>query len=756
MKRYILYVSIFLAGLYAAGVEPLMAQEDPPFGEMPGFVKNEAFILEAPDTLIVFQNGKELFPYVNERPYYQDKRALNAMAQAEKRGDTTELDRLLVDYINNFGPQNFRSDIAMLWKAAQLKQAMNDTVQARFYYELFIKHTLGRSQQGRLAYDSLIAPTRSDWLPLEKYYELLEVRRRIDTLTPPKKVLTSMGPNVNSDKPDYAPFMHPGQDILIFTSRRDGEDLIDPFARKNEELYYSYKLSGTDEWVPAERLPPSINSEFNEGSACLSPDGKTLYFTRCGMIPTSPGEGRSRGMSRKQAGSDCEVNYGDCDIYQATYNPETDDWVDICNLGPHVNSDTWDSQPNISPDGNILFFASNRQGGFGGTDIYYTLRDTLTNEWSEARNLGPIINTPQQEVTPYFHRINHTLYFSSTGQLYNYGGYDIFKSRWMGNTWEEPNNVGPLVNTVGNEYYFTIDGLGETIFYARSNNEVKNHIAQNFDLYSFPMPMESQPAAVTVFRGRLRDSITGFPLVGTVMIRDLEKGTEIMPKSINEEGYFEFDLINNRRYQLLVMGDDFLTIKKDFEMNGDTTFQIFAQSYEKGKPIVFESLKFKSNSTRLKKSIQPKLDYMVKFLQAYPMFRLVVEGHTDADGDEDYNLQLSQERADKIAEYITHTGNFEQDRVVAIGYGETRPVVPNDTEENKSTNRRVEFKLVLNEGYDGPKIMPTQGELPINIDEAEPEGPTDEFGEEEDLIIEKKEAGQQPKATENKKKVNNK
>lgn len=764
-KRSYIHNFLLLASLFIlASPFSLYAQEAKPFGEIPGLIKEDAFILDAKDTIIVFQNGQELFPHVNGKRYYRDKNILQEIQILEQQDeiDTTRLDVLLVDYIDNFGTENFREDIQLLWKAAQLKQAMGDTTKARFYYELFIKHTIGRSQRGRLAYDSLVAPTRSDWLPIDEYYELLAVRKRVDPLTPSKEDVESMGGNINSGKPDYAPFMQPRRGILVFTSRRDGGDEINPFDKPNEELYYSYIDESTNEWIPAQKLSDNINTEFNEGSACLAPDGITLYFTRCGQdlpkeeeeqlgsarlpraykkkqklprklskkLPKGYNQGFDQELDKegnkayakeaaKKQLTPCERTLGDCDIYQATYYPESDTWGEICNLGPQINSSTWDSQPAISPDGNILFFSSNRPGGFGGTDVYYSVKDTITNKWSKARNLGPVINTPQQEVTPYFHSINNTLYFSSTGQLSNFGGYDIFKSRWMGRHWEEPHNVGPMINTVGNEYYFTIDAKGETIFYSRSNAETKKHISQDFDLYSFPMPMESQPAATTSFKGILRDSITGHPLVGTVMMIDLEDSTRIMPKSINEEGYFEFKLINKKRYKMVVMGDNFLTLEKNFKVDKDSTFHIFTQSIERNQPIVFESLEFRSNSDKLKRDIQPKLEHIAKFLEDYPMLYLTVGGHTDSDGNDEYNLELSKRRAARIAQYITDIGNFEPGRVQAEGYGETKPLVPNDSEENKRKNRRVEFLLHLDESYNGPMSLPSQKELFFDEDEKE-------------------------------------
>ncbi|MEM6347625.1 MAG: OmpA family protein [Bacteroidota bacterium] len=639
-------------------------------------------------------SAQRSFTNIGQIDYYEDEKAKKELRRLEKQGDDIDdleaLDRALSTYIEKFGVENFRRDVGMLWLAGRTKQLLKDTVAAVYYYELAKIHNYG-TPAPRMTYDSLVAGTESEWLPIDEYYELLEIRRKIDPLIPPKKVLESMGHIINSDYADYAPFMHPSDSILIFTSRRDSldtkaSDFVDPFAKENEDLFMSIKDFMTGEWQPAERINKEINTLLNEGSASLSPDGKTLIFTRC----------------------NAKYGYGDCDIYSAQFDGEH--WSEIKNLGKNVNSIYWDSQPNITADGRTIFFSSNRKGGFGGTDLYYTTIGA-DGKWGPAKNLGPILNSPRNEVTPFFHKINETLYFGSTGQLKNFGGYDIFKARWMHDGWEPPRNIGPLVNTEGNEYYFTISGKGTTIFYSNSRNPEEDHVKQDFDLWSFPMPMESRPDAVAEFRGYLIDSITGNPLVGRIMVIDLENGVEVAPKEINEKGYFEFDLINNNKYRVYVFGDNFLTVRNDFEMTGDTTFNIFTESFEAGKPIVFESLEFASNSTRLRAHVRPKLDYIARFLQTYPMFKLEVEGHTDGDGPPSANLRLSAERAERIATYIIARGEFSPNRVSSRGYGESRPLVPNDTEENKAKNRRVEFRLVWDESYEGDMMLPMEEEL---------------------------------------------
>ncbi|MCB9234332.1 MAG: PD40 domain-containing protein [Bacteroidia bacterium] len=633
------------------------------------------------------------FPNLNKIAVYHNPKALDALKKLEGTDNYRAQDSILTLYVSNFGVGNFQLDSKLLWDAGRAREGLRDTMGALMFYELGLNHHRDYYQRIKSRYDSLTYRFRSEWVNLEFYYRLLEARRKIDPLIPPRGVMLNMGTKVNSSKPDYAPYMHPSDSVLIFTSRRDEEIVIDDiYGKKNEDLYYVEKdfIDGT--WSAASRFSKDINSEFNEGSASLDPRGRKLFFARC----------------------DSDDGFGSCDIYSAEFSGGG--WKNVRNLGPNVNSPYWDSHPHISPDGESLFFTSNREGGFGGSDIYvcFKLNDST---WSPARNLGPMINTVEHEVTPFYHKINNTLYFSSTGHLRNVGGYDIYKSRWLEDHWQSPQNLGPLVNSKGNEYYFSIDGDGTRLFYAMAKDKIKDELNQNFDLYSFPMPMEARPDAIVRLRGYLIDSITGYPLTGSVLVVDKERGVEVAPKYINSNGYFEFDLINNNYYEIYVQGDNFLTIKEDLIAGQDTTFKIFAESFEFGKALVFESLVFEDNSAELNESIEPKLDYIANFMSRYPMFLLKISGHTDSDGDAAYNLTLSRKRATKIRKYLLSKGDLPDFRIDALGYGETRPLVTNTTEENKGKNRRVEFELTLDPNYKGDMILPMADELDLEDEE---------------------------------------
>ena len=611
------------------------------------------------------------FPNLNRLEYYEDKGLLKKIQQAEKRKDYPLLDSLLTRYVNQFGIKNFNQtgDLEWIWKLGQVRELRKDTAWAGYFYGLAVKNQFRAYPQIKLHYDELRSRYTNEYVELDYYYRIVAARLKIDTLKPPKGVLLSIGRKVNSKFPDYGPYMHPSNQVLLFTSRR-GALGPDTDFMQNEDLYYTEVDPRFRDWSYAVRFPDIINSRYNEGSACLDNDGITLYFARC----------------------NAPDGLGNCDLYQADFI--NGKWARVRNLGPNVNSPFWDSHPNLSPDGTQLFFASNRAGGFGRTDLYVCDRQP-NGTWGKARNLGPTVNTIEDEVTPFMHPINQTLYFSSTGHLRNFGGFDIFKTRWRGTRWEEPRNLGPLVNSRGDEYYFSIDHKADTLFYANARPDNP----RNFDIYSYPMPMGARPDALYNLSGYLVDSITNRPLTGIIVALDMDRNVEIEPLYLNKWGYFNFKLINYRRYHLVIIGDRAIRIPREIELTTDTLYAMLAGSVNDKKPIVFEAVNFPANSAEISTELAPKLNGIALFLKQYPYCKLVIRGHTDADGPEDYNLKLSKSRAERIREYLLDIAELPDSAIKAEGYGETLPIYPNDDEEHKAYNRRVEFEVIVPEQF---------------------------------------------------------
>jgi len=598
------------------------------------------------------------FPNINKVLLYSDKGKMDRIRQLDASMAERELYAALREYVRNFGIENFRKNTNMIWRLAKLSEKFGPKGESILLYRLVLKHHNGNVDLGqvRKEYDTLNNRVTDLYVPLKEYFELVAYRKEIDTLTPPQGVLIRMDDYINSMQADYGPTIGNVDYLLLFTSKRNKHET----RGYDEDLFFTVKIDG--QWMEAQEFS-TINSKYNEGSACLSKDGKYLYFARC----NSPDA------------------LGNCDIFQAQLKSDST-WGNVKNLGPNVNSTSWDSQPSLSHSGDTLFFASDRLGGFGNSDIYYTVRDRKGN-WSKAQNLGAVVNTRGHEVSPFFHHKFNVLYFSSNGQPVNFGDFDIYKSYRDRGYWAEPKNIGPLVNGPGSEYYFTIDSESKQLYYARSDeNEISN-----LDLHSFPVPMEAQPEAVVTLKGTLINSETKKPFKGIVSIIDLDQGVEVAPKFLRPDGSYDFQLINKRHYLLIIQGDDFFRIEEVIFMDGDMELNKEAEPIES--KIAFQSLEFEHGKSDILERMHGDLDKLANFMIDHPSFKLKISGHTDSKGSQDANLRLSQARADAIKAYLIYQFKIAPERIEAEGYGSLKPIVNEVTDEDRKLNRRVEFEI---------------------------------------------------------------
>ena len=295
-------------------------------------------------------------------------------------------------------------------------------------------------------------------LALEQYDKAIEHYDHASTLLP----------NVNTEDDEYLPALTADYRMLVFTRRVPRNPLTDIGLDKEEDFYWSDYDTMELDWGPAHRMPEPLNSHGNEGAQTISHDGRVVIFTACGRS---------------------EKEHSGCDIYMSVRQGGR--WGQPRNLGAPVNSVYWESFPSLSIDGYTLYFASNRPGGYGGTDIWCcTLEDGL---WSEPRNLGPSINTRGNETAPYIHFDDKTLYFASDGHT-GMGGMDLFcAKRLSDSTWGEVKNLGYPINTVGEENNLIVAPDGRTAIF--SSDRFGGYGRQ--DLYSFVMPAPVRPERIT-------------------------------------------------------------------------------------------------------------------------------------------------------------------------------------------------------------------------------------------------------------------
>jgi len=500
-------------------------------------------------------------------------------------------------------------------------------------------------------------------------------------------------------------------------SRKAGEyrkrcfDFAVHYAEKNPAGGYSLQLTN---------LGPEINTADAEYFPSLTIDGKELIFTRRvnnfnedffkstrennnwelaaplpGDINTPQNEGAQMISQDGQwlvfTGCNRRDGWGSCDIYISYLTPEG--WSEAINLGGVVNSDQWDSQPCLSPDKRDLYFASRRTGGYGGSDLYVChLQDN--GKWSLPENLGPEINTAGDESSPFIHADNQTLYFTSNG-LQGYGDDDIFYSRkGPKGDWSVPVNLGYPINTIDKEGTLFISADAKTAYYASDRSEGYGSV----DLYRFELRENIRPFKTLWVRGNVYDEKTKKALPSTIELIDLSSGRTVSKVQTDEGGNYLVTLPVGKNYAFNVNRKGYLFYSDNFSLSREgeeTEYEknIPLHPIEKDAVVVLKNIFFEVNEYALQPPSLPELNKVVDLLNNNPTLKLQISGHTDATGNSTENLTLSQNRAKAVVSYLVSKG-IQAERLTARGYGAGQPVASNDTEEGRAQNRRTEMKVI--------------------------------------------------------------
>lgn len=470
----------------------------------------------------------------------------------------------------------------------------------------------------------------------------------------------NLGDGINTEALEYSPSMPVEGKLLVFT--RKG-------LRSDEDFYASEKTATG--WSTAQRLPGGINTPLNEGAQNISQDGNWLIFTGCDR----PG------------------GEGSCDLYISYKTPGG--WSEAFNLGPNVNTDQWESQPCLSPDKRDLYFTSRRFGGFGGADIYVS--HLLPNgKWSKPENLGPDINTKGDEFAPFVHADNQTLYFSSNG-LTGYGGEDLFVShKGADGKWSKPENLGYPINTVDNENTLFVSADGVTAYYASDRSDSRGAT----DIYSFDLRPDIRPVKTLWVKGKVFDQKTTKGLPSSVELIDLATKQTISKVQTDETGIYLITLPVGKDYAFNVNRRGYLFYSDNYSLKNkaaDSTYQkdIPLQPIEVNAAIVLRNLFFDTKKFDVKPESEVELGKVVQLLQDNPTVKIQIEGHTDNVGTAVDNQKLSEARARSVVNYLVQKG-IRQDRLAAKGFGASKPMADNKTEEGRAMNRRTELKVLSN------------------------------------------------------------
>lgn len=513
---------------------------------------------------------------------------------------------------------------------------------------------------------------------------------------------------ISTIKDEYLPFISPDNEIAFFTRRLKVQQLGVAWDVSKEKELFCFSERGTDGKFPeGQPMPtPPFNTHFNEGGASVTIDNRHLYYT---VVEQD----------------------GNYDIYYTDF--VNGEWKTPKTIGNHINSaDSWDSQPSISADGKTLYFASTRPGGYGGVDIWKTEKD-ITGIWKAPVNIGPNINTEGDEKSPFLHWDSKTLYFSSgdnetgySGHM-NLGGFDIFYSKMDSlGKWMKPKNIGYPINTEGNDVGFFVSSDGKDGFFATNDSKrAKGKSVGGYDLYYFELPQNVRPDEVAIIKGKVT-SDNGKPVVADVELKDAvtKKITKAVVDSVTGE-YAVAANVQKKNDQLLIVkkeGNAFssqLISFKDTTANstalpGSSTSEtkedskkespiakspvikldMKTDSVKTGKPYTLNNIYFDQNRTEVKNESKIVLDEFALYMKENKSIVIEIHGHTDDAGQPNDNQNLSADRAFTIFEYLRAAGVGKEQISGHKGFGESKPVATNNTEEGRAKNRRTEFLIV--------------------------------------------------------------
>jgi outer membrane protein OmpA-like peptidoglycan-associated protein len=467
----------------------------------------------------------------------------------------------------------------------------------------------------------------------------------------------NLGDSVNSEKSEYYPTLTIDDSLLVFTRR--GEGFREDFMESN---------FNNGNFSKAKMIDGDINNEPSKGAITVSSDGDWMIFA-----------------------GNFHRGYGDFDLYISYATPQG--WSAPENLGPNINSGYWDSSPSLSPDNRVLYFSSNRPGGIGGKDLYMSIR-MPNGKWGPAKNMGASINSIGDDTAPYIHADNQTLYFTSDG-LQGYGGTDLFICRKDKNgEWSKPENLGYPINTIENEGSIAVASNGVKAYYASDRADTHGGL----DLYSFDLRTDVRPYKTLFVKGKVYDAATKKGLPCAVELIDNNNNKILMHIQTDELGKYFIPLPSGKDYTFTVNRKGYLFYSELYELSkkiSDSTYQkdIALQPVEMNKITAFKNIQFQSNSYQLLPVSLIELDKLLQILYENPSLKIQINGHTDNAGKESDNLNLSTQRAKSVVDYLISKG-IDAKRLIYKGFGASKPLADNISEEGKAKNRRTEFEII--------------------------------------------------------------
>ncbi len=465
----------------------------------------------------------------------------------------------------------------------------------------------------------------------------------------------------------YWPSLSVDEQTLVFTALVP-KNANNPAVTGNRQEDFFVSAYKNGKWSQPQNMGSPPNTPDNEGAQTISTDATRMFFTACN---------RSDGK-------------GGCDIYYSEKRNGL--WTRPRNLGAPINTSAKETQPSISADGKTLYFVSTRGGGKGGQDIWMSTIDEK-GSWGNPVNLTEL-NTPDDESSPFIHLDDKTLYFASNGWP-GMGQYDLFVSRKdTADKWSEPVNLGYPINSKYNEEGLIVNAKGDRAYYSsdRDGNSIRK-------IFTFELYPAVRPQLVSYMKGKIYDAQYLKPLKAPFELIDLTSAEKVIEAwSDSTTGEFLVCIPSGKGYALNISRKGYLFFSEHFTMSEGSYKEPFLKDIplkriRPGEKVILKNVFFDVNSHKLLDESKAELQRVAQFLKDNPEIKIRITGHTDNTGKVAYNLDLSQNRARAVANYLLNEG-ISMNRVSYKGMGATEPVADNDTEEGRAQNRRTELVIV--------------------------------------------------------------
>lgn len=485
---------------------------------------------------------------------------------------------------------------------------------------------------------------------------------------------------VSTDRDEYLAYISPDDKSCYYVRKLPVKSMNQVFASdKEREVFMISKRDKTGVFDTGQPMDAPFNtSEDNQGGCSISIDNRNLYFA----------------MMRQEGG-----NQPNCDLYVCDNSGGL--WSEMRKLSANVNHPVyWDSQPTIASDGLTLYFASDRPGGFGGVDLYFTRKDPRTGVWSVPMNLGPQINTGGDEKTPFIHSDSETLYFSSDGH-FGFGGLDIFFVRKSEKgEWLDPENIGSPINGPGDDagFFVSTDTKTGYFFSYEDEGKIKGRGVGRYDLYGFELYQEARPQAVALVKGTVKDNAGNQVSGAIVEIKDMKSKLSSFATVDSASGEYMIAVKKKNDVVITVKKEDIAfntQIIRAAELPASmepATVDLKVQEAQTGSSFVMENILYRTASADLQEESHIILENFAAYLKEHPKFDVEIQGHTDNVGNAKDNEALSSNRAFTV-KALLETYGIEGKRITAKGYGQSAPLADNTTEAGRAKNRRTAFVL---------------------------------------------------------------